>query len=118
MKKETPETPVAPTVAGKTVPESIHIKILELKELETRLGHLPTESFAVSDLQKRYTDPSQMNHSSQMEQRTQALFRDISGELHDCGWLPTEIAEAINQIVRYEGGPKYCNADEVTEVLG
>ncbi|MEN9528763.1 MAG: hypothetical protein RI932_636 [Pseudomonadota bacterium] len=109
----------APSVIGdKTVPESIHAKILELREIETRLGHLPTETFAVSDLHKRFTDPSQLSHVSFMEQRTENLFREISGELHDCGWTLSEIVQAINSTVCYAGGPKYCNEDEVAEVLG
>lgn len=112
------EQPIPPSQIGdKTVPESIHYKILELKELETRLGHLPTETFAVSDLHKRFTDPSQLSHSSFMEQRTELLFREISGELHDCGWSLSEIAQAINSIVCYAGGPKYCNEEEVAEVI-
>ncbi|MBM3381427.1 MAG: hypothetical protein FJY29_03205 [Betaproteobacteria bacterium] len=109
----------APAVVGdKTVPESVHAKILELREIETRLGHLPTETFAVTDLHKRFTDPSQMSHVSFMEQRTETLFREIAGELHDCGWALPEIVQAINIIVCYAGGPKYCNEDEVAEVLG
>lgn len=111
-------TPPPTTVGDKTVPESIHNKILELRELEARLGHLPTETFAVSDLHKRFTDPTQMSSVSFMEQRTETLFREISGELHDCGWALSEIVQAINSVVCYAGGPKYCNEDEVAEVLG
>lgn len=113
------QNPPAPiTIGDKTVPEFVHTKILELKEIETRLGHLPTETFAVSDLHKRYTDPSQLSHATLMEQRTETLFREIAGDLSDCGWTHAEISEAINQVVRYDGGPRYCSEDEVSEVLG
>ena len=110
--------PAAVTVGDKTVPESIHSKILELREIEIRLGHLPTETFAVSDLHKRFTDQGQMSHVVVMEQRTETLFQEIAGELHDSGWTLDEIARAINTVVGYVGGPKYCNEDEVAEVLG
>lgn len=112
------DQPIAPMVGDKTVPESVHSKILELREIETRLGHLPTETFAVSDLHKRYNDPSQLGHTTLMEQRTETLFREIAGDLTDCGWSHSEISQAINQVVRYEGGPKYCSEEEVSEVLG
>lgn len=112
------DQPSAPMVGDKTVPESVHSKILELREIETRLGHLPTETFAVSDLHKRYHDPSQLGHTTLMEQRTETLFREIAGDLTDCGWSHSEISQAINQVVRYEGGPKYCSEEEVSEVLG
>lgn len=113
------DTPLAPSVVGdKTVPDAVHAKILELRDIETRLGHLPAETFAVSDLHKRFTDPAQMSHASFLEQRTETLFREIAGDLHDCGWALHEIVQAINSIVCYAGGPKYCNEDEVAEVLG
>ncbi|MEY3902635.1 MAG: hypothetical protein RL189_1941 [Pseudomonadota bacterium] len=110
---------IAPAVIGdKTVPDSIHAKTLELREIETRLGHLPAETWAVSDLHKRYSDPAQLSHTSFLEQRTELLFREIAGELHDLGWSLGEIAQAINAVVCYSGGPKYCNEQEVAEVLG
>ncbi|MEN9826867.1 MAG: hypothetical protein RI953_2612 [Pseudomonadota bacterium] len=118
MSNQPQNTPVAPTIGDKTVPESIHIKTLELREIETRLGHLPAETFAVSDLHKRYSDPSQLSHVSMLEQRTETLFREITGELHDLGWTLSEIVQAINSTVCYAGGPKYCNEEEVAEVLG
>lgn len=111
--------PNGPSVIGdKTVPEAVHSKILELKSIETRLGHLPTETFAVSDLHKRFSDPTELSHSTVLEQRTEILFREIAGELHDGGWSLSEIAQAINTTVFYAGGPKYCNEEEVSEVLG
>ncbi|MEN9808817.1 MAG: hypothetical protein RLZZ488_384 [Pseudomonadota bacterium] len=110
---------IAPAVIGdKTVPESIHEKTLELREVETRLGHLPAETWAVSDLHKRFSDPTQLSHTSFLEQRTDQLFREIAGELHDLGWTLAEIVQAINSVVCYSGGPKYCNEQEVAEVLG
>lgn len=110
--------PAAPVIGDKTVPESIHAKTIELKEIETRLGHLPAETWAVSELHKRFSDPGQLAHSSFLEQRTELLFREIVGELHDLGWSLGEIAQAVNTTVSYVGGPKYCNEDEVAEVLG
>lgn len=110
--------PSAPTIGDKIVPESIHLKTIELKEIETRLGHLPAETWAVSDLHKRFSDPTQLSHTSFLEQRTETLFREIAGELHDLGWTLSEIAQAVNTTVSYAGGPKYCNEDEVAEVLG
>ncbi|MEY4065767.1 MAG: hypothetical protein RIR26_1975 [Pseudomonadota bacterium] len=118
MSSEQNSTKVPSTIGDKTVSESVHSKILELREIETRLGHLPTETFAVSDLHKRFSDPSELSHSTVLEQRTEILFREIAGELHDAGWTPSEIAQAINTTVFYAGGPKYCNEEEVAEVLG
>ncbi|NBO38339.1 hypothetical protein EBU99_07125 [bacterium] len=112
------QAPAPSTIGDKTIPESVHRKILELREIEIRLGHLPSETWAVTDLHKRFSDPSQLSQSSFLEQQTENLFREIAGELHDCGWNLSEIAQAINSVVCYAGGPKYCNEDEVAEVLG
>ena len=117
MKNENAQLP-PPVVGDKTVPEAIHHKTLELREIETRLGHLPAETWAVTDLHKRFADPDQLAHSSLLEQRTETLFREIAGELHDLGWTPSEIVQAINTTVCYAGGPRYCNEEEVAEVLG
>lgn len=118
MTTQNQQLPPAPVIGDKTVPDAIHAKTIELKEIETRLGHLPAESWAVSDLHKRFSDPSQLAHTSFLEQRTETLFREICGELHDLGWTLSEIAQAVNATVCYAGGPKYCNAEEVAEVLG
>ena len=53
----------------KTIPESIKEKILELKALEMKLGHLPPENITVADLYKRIEEQS----SEQMEKQTDKL---------------------------------------------
>jgi hypothetical protein len=99
------------------VPESVQQKIEELKTLETELGHLPPETWAIDKLQKR-VDPDFPFHAAQMEQQTELLFGDICDDLSELGVTPDQIADIINAKVHYAGGPKYCNVSEVLESLG
>lgn len=100
------------------LPEALTSKILELKRLETELGHLPPESWAIKELQRRTLDPDFPFHANQMEQQTELLFGDICDELAELDFTPAEIAELINGSLQYPGGPKYCNELEVAESLG
>jgi hypothetical protein len=100
------------------VPLAIRQKIEELKRLETELGHLPPETWAVKELQRRTSDPDFPFHAAQMEQQTELIFGDVCDELSEIGFAPARIAEIINEIVQYPGGPKYCSTAEVSESLG
>ena len=102
----------------KNVPENIKGKILDLKKLETLLGHLPNENWTVSELQKRTEDSSHQQSLVQMEAKTEILFAEICDELLDHQFNYTEIAYAVNHILTQPGGIKYCNEIEVREALG
>jgi hypothetical protein len=99
------------------IPQGIQQKIEELKTLETELGHLPPETWAVNKLQKR-VDPDFPFQAAQMEQQTELLFGDICDDLSEIGLQPQQIADVVNATVNYPGGPKYCNVTEVRESLG
>jgi hypothetical protein len=99
------------------IPETVQKKIDELRTLETELGHLPPETWAIDKLQRR-VDPDFPFHAAQMEQQTELLFGDICDDLAELGVQPSEIADLINASVHYTGGPKYCNEMEVREALG
>ena len=103
--------------ASPKIPESIQKKIDELKTLETELGHLPPEEWAINKLQRR-VDPDFPFHAAQMEQQTELLFGDICDDLAEIGHSPGNISDIINAHVHYPGGPKYCSEGEVRESLG
>ena len=105
-------------MSKKTLPSHIKDKMTELRRIETELGHLPPETWAVNELQRRVADPEFAFHSNQMEQQTELLFGDICDELSEIGYSPDEIAGAINQVLQYPGGPRYCSSAEVSESLG
>jgi len=100
------------------IPEGVKAKVEDLKRLETELGHLPPEQWAINELQRRTLDPDFPFHAAQMEQQTELLFGDICDELAEIGFDPAAIADVINGTVQYPGGPKYCNETEVAESLG
>lgn len=100
------------------IPAAVKAKVEELKRLETELGHLPPEQWAINELQRRTLDPDFPFHAAQMEQQTELLFGDICDELAELGLAPLAIADVINETVQYPGGPKYCNETEVAESLG
>ena len=96
----------------------IHEKILRLKTLETKLGHLPPDEISIKELHERVLDPQFETHASQLQQQTELLFGDICDELFEAGLTPEQIADAVNAELRYPGGPKYCDAREVKDCLG
>lgn len=96
-------------------------KILELRRLETLLGHLPPDEWSLKDLMKRTEDDraSQTGfHARQLEQQTELLFGDICDELSLAGLSAAQVAEVINTQLRYDGGPRYCCEEEVKEAQG
>lgn len=102
----------------KALPDGVRAKLTRLKRIETELGHLPPEKWAVEELERRSTDPEFPFFASQWEQETELLFGDICDELSVAGFEPAEIAVAVNGVLNYPGGPRYCNEAEVREVLG
>lgn len=102
----------------KQIPENIKNKILDLKTIETKLGHLPPENWKVGDLHSRVTDKNIQQSVSQMEKQTEVLFAEICEELASRNFSYAEIVQEINSQLCYVGGPKYCNEEEVMEALG
>lgn len=100
------------------VPARIQDKISKLRALETRLGHLPPDEISLTELHKRVADPQFEFHASQLEQQTELLFGDICDELLEAGLSPEQICDVVNERLRYEGGPRYCNVAEVKDCLG
>ncbi|KAB8031852.1 hypothetical protein [Fluviispira multicolorata] len=102
----------------KKIPENIQRKISELKQIETKLGHLPPEDWKVGELFNRIDNPEYYQSFVQMEKKTELLFSEICEDLVVRNFSHAEIAHAINSELFYEGGPKYCNVKEVLEALG
>lgn len=102
----------------KNVPENIQKKIIDLKKLETLLGHLPSETWTVNELQKRTEDTQHQHSLVQMEAQTEILFSEICDELLEHKFDYKEIASAINDILAKNSTLKYCNEVEVREALG
>ncbi len=92
-------------------------KIATLRKLETQLGHLPPDEWALKELSKRSNSSEYAAHSKQLEQQTETLFGEICEDLSAAGFSPTAIAETINADLKYEGGPRYCDETEVKECL-
>lgn len=101
----------------KTVPSEVEQKILELKSLEIKLGNLPSETWTVTDLQKRAFENSFHTDAKSMSVKTETLFADICEELARHNFSHTEIADIINLHLKFERGPKYCSAQEVADTL-
>ncbi len=102
----------------KQVPENIKNKILDLKAVETKLGHLPPDNWTVGELFSRLDDKGYQQSASQMEKQTEILFAQICEELVNHKFTYSEIVQEVNSQLCYVGGPKYCNEEEVKEALG
>ncbi|APJ03156.1 hypothetical protein [Silvanigrella aquatica] len=103
---------------NKQIPENIKNKILELKALETKLGHLPPENWTVGELYSRIENQNYSQSATQMEKQTEILFAEICEELVIHNFDYSEIVKEVNAQLCYTGGPKYCNEEEVVEALG
>jgi phage terminase Nu1 subunit (DNA packaging protein) len=104
-----------------SLPKTVLENLFRLKEIETALGHLPAEELNLKEVSARVelaASKAQSGKYSMMEKQTELVFGDICDELHSLGKSFEEIANVINAVVKYEGGPKYCNAKEVSEALG
>lgn len=102
----------------KEIPKNVKNKILDLKAIETKLGHLPPENWSVGDLFARLENNNYQQSINQMEKQTEILFSEICEDLLNHKFIYSEIVQAINENLCYTGGPKYCNEDEVMEALG
>lgn len=100
------------------VPENIKNKILELKAIETKLGHLPPENWTVGELFSRIENSDYHHSIVQMEKQTEIIFNEICEELFRFNFEYSDIVKEINSVLCYVGGPKYCNEAEVMEALG
>ncbi|MGY3803865.1 hypothetical protein ACWNT8_07385 [Pigmentibacter ruber] len=100
------------------IPENIKNKIMELKLIETQLGHIPPENWNVGDLYAKYDNSNYHQSLTQLEKQTEILFLEICEALEKLNFSYISIAKEINAIVNYVGGPKYCNEEEVKQVLG
>ncbi|MES2616219.1 MAG: hypothetical protein V4591_12495 [Bdellovibrionota bacterium] len=103
---------------SKKIPESVKVKIENLKKLETLLGHLPCDNWTVSELQKRTEDSTHQHSLAQMEAQTEILFTEICEDLVEHKYNYSEIAHSVNGILASPTGMKYCNEVEVREALG
>lgn len=102
----------------KPVPGSVRDKIALLKKLEMDLGVLPPEDWTLTELQKRVFSQDFESRQQNITDRTEDLFAEICEDLDDHGFSAEQIAAAINAELKYEGGPRYCSAEEVKEALG
>jgi len=98
------------------VPPEIHEKILKLKRLEVELGHLPPDAWTLDKLQSVAWEDDTAE-SLQKEHETDVLFGEICKELSAVHFNAEAIAQAINGELYFEGVPKYCNGEEVSEAL-
>lgn len=102
---------------SKTIPAPILTKIELLKQLETDLGVLPPENLTVTELHKKTMDPQYRETRTTLQNRTETLFAEICEDLDERGFSAEDIAAAVNSVLKYEGGPRYCSSEEVEEAL-
>jgi hypothetical protein len=103
------------------LPRSLVENLFRLKEIETVLGNIPPEEINLKEIAGKIDQLSIKNEVgkfAQLESQTELVFGDICDELSALGKSPIEIAKIINSVVKYEGGPKYCNEKEVADILG
>ena len=100
------------------VPAEVIQKIRELREVEVTLGHLPPAEWQMAELLRRTQDPHHAEALEDLETQSDDLFFEVCEMLHKNNWTFEAIAQAINATLNYEGGPRYCSADEVKECLG
>lgn len=88
----------------------------QLRQVEIVLGHLPKGDSHLSTRLKQLMDKLE-SEAAITEETSEFLFRRIARGLHSAGLSAEEIADAINRVVNYPGGPKYCDSSEVSDAL-
>lgn len=101
----------------KALPKVVYEKLETLKEIETFLGNLPTETWTMDALSKKMNEKKDSLQTNDLEKQTEVLFQEICHLLENDGMKAQEIAEIINGVLLYKQGPKYCNAAEVEQAL-
>lgn len=101
----------------KPIPEWAVLELKLIQEMEIALGNIPgSDAWQTRDLseiiealndREEDLDPHDVDHR----------FSKLVRKLAQAGFRPQEIADAANAYVGYKGGPKYCNAQEITEIL-
>lgn len=100
-------------------PEWADKLIHDLRDVEIFLGNLPKkkdwESNRLADFSKRVfaSDAPVWD-----EAKAEKVFAMIVSRLHSEGFSDQEIADFINARIRYDGGPKFCDAAEVRDAIG
>lgn len=103
---------------SKTIPSGIAKKIEQLKKIETDQGVLPPEEWNMVSLGKKINDPKIQSQQEDLGIQSEQLFFEICEDLSELNFSPQEIATALNAVLRYDGGPRYCSPEEVEEALG
>lgn len=90
--------------------------IEQLRQVEIYLGNIPKalawESSHLADVMKRTFNKDEAVFS---EEKADLIFRKIVKGLLQDGFTSHEIAEFVNSRIGYQGGPRYCNSQDVEE---
>ena len=105
-------------IKKKIIPKIVFDKLEELKNIEIVLGHIPPESWTIRELYKKIEEKREELGSDHLETQTEILFTEVCKILDNLKFNESEIANAVNSVVKYERGPKYCNETEVRNALG
>ena len=99
-------------------PSWAHEQIEYLKQVEIHLGNIPKtsnwESQHISDVSKKLFE---QECSTITEETSEFLFAKIVKGLFAEKYVPSDIADMINDRIRYKGGPPYCDEDLVRAEL-
>ncbi len=92
--------------------------IEQLKQIEVYLGNIPSnarwQTQHVSEIFKRTFNKNEQVFD---EDKAEFVFKKIVRGLKHEGFTVDKIVEIVNGRIAYVGGPRYCNAAEVSEAL-
>ncbi len=99
------------------IPAGVEEWIVQLRDVEVALGNIPKPQAWESKLLDAFVQESMGGERPLSDAVADHLFLRISTALDRAGFSATQTADLINATVLYKGGPKYCDASEVTEAL-
>jgi hypothetical protein len=92
--------------------------IEQLRQVEIFLGNIPKglawESSHLDEVSKR---SFAKDNATFDEGKADLVFRRIVKGLHGEGFTLELITEFVNRRIGYKGGPKYCDINDVNEVV-
>lgn len=99
-------------------PDWSKVMIDQLLQVEIFLGNIPKSlewsSERLEQVQRKLYSEEK---GTITEEVAEILFRRIAKGLKSEGFSEVDIAQFINDRVGFKGGPKYCNAVDISEAL-
>ncbi len=104
-------------MAENKIPEWVVAGLIKIQEMEIALGNIPnSKAWQTRDLDSLinvFNDRDMDLDPDAVDLQFERLIRKIA----ELGLQTVEIVKLINTHIGYDGGPPYCNEEEILEII-